>query len=73
MEYLGDNVHLSEPIAFKAGDQYKVRQGASWTNNFGVEGYNAATNFSITEAGTYRVKLTITGEQQATVELVPAE
>ena len=73
MEYLGDNVHLSEPIAFKAGDQYKVRQGGSWTNNFGVEGYNAATNFSITEAGTYRVKLTITGEQTATVELVPAE
>lgn len=73
MEYLGDNVHLSEPIEFKVGDQYKVRQGASWTNNFGVEGYNAATNFSITEAGTYQVKLTITGEKTATVELVPVQ
>lgn len=73
MEYLGDNVHLSEPIAFKAGDQYKVRQGASWTNNYGANGFNGDQNFTIETAGTYRVKLTITGEQTATVELVPAE
>jgi arabinogalactan oligomer/maltooligosaccharide transport system substrate-binding protein len=73
MEYLGNNVYLSEPIVFAVGNEYKVRQGGSWTNNFGVEGFNAATNFKIETAGTYRVKLTLTGEQSATVELVPAE
>ena len=44
----------SEPIEFAEGDEFKVRQGAEWTNNFGATGKDG-DNVKIEAAGTYRV------------------
>lgn len=42
---------------FKAGDEFKVRQGASWDVNFGVDGAAGGDNIKIDADGTYVVTL----------------
>ncbi|MDE5587779.1 MAG: extracellular solute-binding protein [Acetatifactor sp.] len=42
---------------FKAGDEFKVRQGASWDVNFGVDGAPGGDNIVIEADGTYIVTL----------------
>lgn len=42
---------------FKAGDEFKVRQGASWDVNFGVDGARDGDNIKIEADGTYVVTL----------------
>lgn len=42
---------------FKAGDEFKVRQGASWDVNFGVDGAAGGDNIVIDADGTYIVTL----------------
>ena len=42
---------------FKAGDQFKVRQGASWDVNFGADGAADGDNIVIEADGTYVVTL----------------
>lgn len=42
---------------FKAGDEFKVRQGASWDVNFGVDGVAGGDNIVIEADGTYVVTL----------------
>ena len=42
---------------FKAGDEFKVRQGASWDVNFGVDGAAGGDNIVIEADGTYIVTL----------------
>lgn len=42
---------------FKAGDEFKVRQGASWDVNFGAEGASNGDNIKIEADGTYVVTL----------------
>jgi len=69
MEYLGDGVHLSEPIAMEAGQKWKVRKGQNWDTNYGQDGVAGGADIEVTTAGTYQVKLTIVGET-ATLELV---
>ena len=64
--------YLSEVLELKAGEEYKVRQGGSWDVNFGVEGFNAATNFKVEADGKYQVQLVWDGAQEGTVTLVPA-
>ena len=44
-------------IEFKAGDEFKVRQGASWDVNFGVDGAAGGANVVIDTDGTYVVTL----------------
>ena len=68
----GDGVFESEVLTFKAGEQLKVRQGGSWDVNFGSDGFNGA-NFVIEADGNYIVKLTLTGEKEGTVEILPVE
>ena len=48
--------------------EFKVRQGKAWDVAYGTDG----NNFVVETAGTYRVRLTLNGEE-GTVELVPAE
>ena len=67
----GDGTYTSEVLELKAGEEFKVRQGASWDVNFGVE-FNGA-NIVVEADGKYQVKLTWDGEQTGTVELIPAE
>ena len=66
----GDGTYTSEPMELHAGEELKVRQGASWDVNFGVE-FNGA-NVVVEADGTYIVKLTWDGAQGGLVELIPA-
>ena len=61
----------SDVLELKAGEQYKVRQGASWDVNFGLEGFNAPTNFTVEADGKYKVQMVWDGAQTATVTLIP--
>lgn len=63
--------YTSEVLELKAGDEFKVRQGASWDVNFGVE-FNGA-NIVVEKDGKYRVQLVWDGAQGGTVTLIPAE
>ena len=71
MKETSKGVYESEPLELKAGEEFKVRQGASWDVNFGVE-FNGA-NIVVEKDGKYIVKLTWDGAQTGTVELIPAE
>ena len=61
----------SEALELKAGEELKVRQGASWDMNFGVE-FNGA-NIVVEADGQYYVQLVWEGEQNGTVTLIPVE
>ena len=65
-----DGTYTSEPLELKAGEEFKVRQGASWDVNFGVE-FNGA-NIVVEADGTYKVQLVWDGAQGGTVILIPA-
>lgn len=68
----GDAVFFTaEPIAMKAGEEYKVRQGHSWDVNFGVDGARDGANIVCDEDGYFFVKLVPAADNStATVELV---
>ena len=70
MTEVSAGVYESEALELKAGEEFKVRQGASWDVNFGVE-FNGA-NIVVEADGSYIVRLTWDGAQGGTVELVPA-
>ncbi len=63
--------YLSEVLELHAGEEFKVRQGASWDVNFGVE-FNGA-NIVVEADGKYQVQLVWDGAQGGVVTLVPAE
>ena len=66
-----DGTYTSEVLELKAGEEFKVRQGASWDVNFGVE-FNGA-NIVVEADGKYQVVLVWDGAQGGTVTLVPVE
>ena len=63
--------YTSDVLELKAGEEFKVRQGASWDVNFGVE-FNGA-NIVVEADGKYQVQLVWNGDQTGTVTLIPAE
>ena len=63
--------YTSDVLELHAGEELKVRQGASWDVNFGVE-FNGA-NVVVEADGKYRVQLVWDGAQTGTVTLIPAE
>ena len=63
--------YLSEVLELHAGEEFKVRQGASWDVNFGVE-FNGA-NIVVEADGKYQVQLVWDGAQNGTVTLIPVE
>ncbi|MBP3378417.1 MAG: hypothetical protein J6L96_06680 [Clostridia bacterium] len=63
--------YVSDVLALKAGEEFKVRQGASWDVNFGVE-FNGA-NIVVEADGNYKVQLVWDGAQTGTVTLIPVE
>ena len=67
----GDGTYISEVLELKAGEEFKVRQGASWDVNFGVE-FNGA-NIVVEADGKYQVQLVWDGAQGGTVTLIPVE
>ncbi len=68
----GENTWVSEVLELEAGKQFKVRQGASWDVNFGVDGVPGGDNIVVETTGKYQVKLVYDGTT-ASVELIPAE
>ena len=66
----GDPTYYSEALELKAGDEFKVRQGASWDVNFGKDGVVNGDNIVVEEDGIYYVKL-VTAEDlsSATISL----
>ncbi len=68
-----DGTFTSEALDLKAGEEFKVRQGASWDVNFGAEGFNSATNCKVEADGKYKVQLVWDGAQTGTVTLIAAE
>jgi hypothetical protein len=65
-----DGTWTSVAIDMKAGNEFKVRQGLSWTNNFGVE-FNGA-NIVVEADGKYQVVFVWDGDKGATITLVEA-
>jgi len=63
--------YTSDVLELKAGEEFKVRQGASWDVNFGVE-FNGG-NIVVEKDGKYRVQLVWNGDKEGTVTLIPAE
>ena len=61
-------VFESEVLELHAGEEFKVRQGASWDVNFGADGLNGA-NVVVEEDGSYIVRFTFDGEN-GTIELI---
>ena len=59
----------SVAIDMKAGDQFKVRKGLSWDNNYGAGGVSNGENIVVEADGKYQVKLVL--GDTVTVELVP--
>ena len=54
-------VFTSEPLELHAGEELKVRQGASWDVNYGTDGANG-TNLKVEADGTYIVVLDLAEE-----------
>ena len=63
--------YTSDVLELKAGEEFKVRQGASWDVNFGVE-FNGA-NIVVEADGKYQVQLVWDGAENGTVTLIPVE
>ena len=63
--------YVSEGWRDDKNEEFKVRQGASWDVNFGVE-FNGA-NIVVEKDGKYKVQLVWDGAQGGTVTLIPAE
>ena len=59
----------SVAIEMKAGNEFKVRKGLSWDNNYGADGAFDGANIVVEADGTYQVKLVL--GDTVTVELVP--
>ena len=68
MTKVSENVYESEVLALNATEEFKCRQGASWTVNYG-QGFDGA-NIVVETSGNYIVRLTITGDKTATIELI---
>ena len=69
-----ENTWTSVAIEMKAGQMFKVRQGLSWTNNYGAEGkFNSSDNIVVEADGTYQVVFVWDGDtsHDATITLVP--
>ncbi len=73
MTEVSEGTYESAPLELKAGEEYKVRQGASWDVNFGAQGFNSETNYVVEADGTYKVQLVWDGAETGTVTLVPVE
>ena len=62
MAAAGDNVFSSGEITLYAGNEFKVRQGASWDVNYGADGSLNGPNVVVEEDGVYIITLTITDD-----------
>ena len=69
MAAAGDNVFKSGELNLYAGNEFKVRQGASWDVNFGADGNLNGPNVAVEEDGLYVITLTIVDEATGNITL----
>ncbi len=60
-------------INMTAGEEFKVRQGLSWDNNYGVDGEKGGANIPVETTGKYKVQLVFDADGAATITLIAAE
>ena len=61
-----DGVWVSEPLYLQEGAEFKCRKGLSWEVSYGKDG----ENYIVEETGTYRIRLTLTGND-GVIDLIP--
>ena len=71
MKKVSDNTYETDVLALKAGEMYKVRQGAAWDVNYGVDGVPGGENITVEADGNYKIQLVLNGDA-ATITLIPA-
>ena len=71
MAKVNDTTFESDVLALKAGEEFKVRQGAAWDVNYGVDGVPGGANIVVEADGNYKVQLVLNGDA-ATITLIPA-
>ena len=69
MTEVSAGVFETEPLELHAGEEFKVRQGASWDVNYGADGTIGGPNCVVEADGTYIIRLTIDGEA-GNIELI---
>ncbi len=67
MTEVSDGVFESEELELHAGEEFKVRQGASWDVNYGADGLNGA-NVAVEKDGKYVVHFDLNAETITLVE-----
>ncbi len=72
MERIHDAIWETEILELKAGEEFIVRQNASWSFCYGMRGEVGGEGICVDTDGSYRIRLTIHGEK-AMVELIPVE
>ncbi len=73
MTEVSAGVYESAVLELHAKEEFKCRQGASWSVNFGADGNLNGPNCVVEADGFYIVRLTILSETSATIELIPQE
>ena len=58
----GDATYYTEALSLKAGEEFKVRQGASWDVNFGSDGTVGGPNCVVEADGVYFIKLVVNSD-----------
>ena len=69
MKEVSAGVFETEPLELHAGEEFKVRQGASWDVNFGKDGVAGGDNCVVEADGTYIIRFE---EATGMITLVPA-
>ncbi len=70
MTKVEEGVFETEAMELHAGEEFKVRQGASWDVNYGKDGVAGGDNCVVEADGTYRIHFE---EATGLITLVPAE
>ena len=68
---VSENTYETAPLELTEGEEYKVRQGASWDVNFGLDGAPNGANMVVAESGTYKVQFVYDGTNAPTITLIP--
>ena len=69
MNKVADGEFETDALELHAGEEFKVRQGASWDVNFGADGVAGGDNVKVEADGTYKVHFV---EATGMITLVPA-
>ena len=70
MHEVAEGVYETDVLDLVAGQEFKCRQGGSWTLNFGSDGKVDGPNCVVETTGKYVIRLTILSADSARIELI---